>query len=195
MKRCRFLKVLLVMLLVATMVTPNVQAAVKLNKSKATIYVGETLTLKISGTKSKATWSTSDKNVATVSTKGKVTAKSEGEVTITAKVKNKKYQCNLTVKEKTLSDLIQYLKDKELISGEPTNVAYGMIGAIDGIKYLDSGVELYVFDTSSEVYKNMIDTMTVPLEGFNIDLDVSAINNEFVIFCDSEDVIDAFLEY
>lgn len=99
MKRCKLLSIFLVMLLVTTMVTPNVQAAVKLNKSKATIYVGETLTLKLTGTKKAVKWSSSDKTVATVSSKGKVTAKSEGNVTITAKVQSKKYTCKVTVKE------------------------------------------------------------------------------------------------
>ena len=53
-------------------------ATVKLNKKKLTLEVGKSETLKLTGTKSKITWSSSNKSVATVSTKGKVTAKKAG---------------------------------------------------------------------------------------------------------------------
>ncbi len=76
----------------------EVEAAVKMNKTKATIVKGKTLTLKVLGTKKKVTWSSSNKNVATVSSKGKVTAKKKGTCTITAKVGTKKYRCKITVK-------------------------------------------------------------------------------------------------
>jgi len=79
----------------------EVEAAVKMNKTKATIVKGKTLTLKVLGTKKKVTWSSSNKNVATVSSKGKVTAKRKGTCTITAKVAGKKYTCKITVKNPT----------------------------------------------------------------------------------------------
>lgn len=75
----------------------------KLNKTKATIYVGKTTTLKVTGTAKKVTWTTSNKNVATVSSKGKVTAKKAGTATITAKAGTKKLTCKVTVKEKTVA--------------------------------------------------------------------------------------------
>ncbi len=71
---------------------------VKLNKTKATIYVGETVTLKLKNNKKKVKWSTSNKKVASVTKKGKVTGKKEGKATITAKVGKKKYKCNMIVK-------------------------------------------------------------------------------------------------
>ena len=79
-------------------------ATVKLNKKKLTLEVGKSETLKITGTKSKITWSSSNKSVATVSTKGKVTAKKAGKATITAKVGTKKYSCTVTVKKATVQD-------------------------------------------------------------------------------------------
>lgn len=78
-------------------------ATVSLNKTKATIYVGNTLTLKISGSKQTVKWSTNASKVATVSSKGVVTAKSKGTATITATVGNKKYKCTVTVKEPSIS--------------------------------------------------------------------------------------------
>lgn len=106
-----FKKILLSVLIVITTLTisqttipqlPNssvVEAAsVKLNKTKYTLVKGSTYKLKISGTKKKVKWSSSNKSVATVNSKGKVTAKKKGTATITAKVGNKKYKCKITVK-------------------------------------------------------------------------------------------------
>ncbi len=75
----------------------------KLSKTKATIYVGKTTTLKVTGTAKKVTWSSSNKSVATVSSKGKVTAKKAGTATITAKAGTKKLTCKVTVKKKTVA--------------------------------------------------------------------------------------------
>jgi hypothetical protein len=74
-------------------------ATVKLKDKKLSLEVGETYTLKITGTKAKAAWTTSKKSVATVSKEGKVTAKKAGTATITATVNKKKYTCKVTVKE------------------------------------------------------------------------------------------------
>lgn len=84
----------------------TVEAApnIKISKKKATLYVGQTLTLKVKGTNKKVKWSSSKKSVATVSSKGKVKAKKKGTATITAKVGNKKYNCKVTVKAGLLVD-------------------------------------------------------------------------------------------
>lgn len=81
----------MVMVLIVPIAIPNssssvtVEAAtkVKLNKKKATLYVGKTLKLKVKGTSEKVEWSSNKKSVATVSAKGKVKA------TITATVGGK----------------------------------------------------------------------------------------------------------
>lgn len=72
-------------------------AKVKLNKKKATIYVGKSVQLKIKGTKSKVKWTSNKKSVAKVNFKGKVTGKKAGKAVITAKVDKKKYKCTVTV--------------------------------------------------------------------------------------------------
>lgn len=88
-------------------ITSNIKevnaATVKLNKKTTTLIKGKTLTLKVTGTKKKVTWKSSNKKVATVSTKGKVTAKKKGTATITAKVGKKKLTCKITVKNKKAS--------------------------------------------------------------------------------------------
>lgn len=79
----------------------TVEAAtkVKISKTKVTLKKGQKITLKISGTTKKVTWSSSNKKVATVNTKGKITAKDSGTAVITATVSGKKYTCKVTVKK------------------------------------------------------------------------------------------------
>lgn len=80
---------------------------IKLNKKKATITEGDTLTLKatVKPKKATVTWKTSNKKVATVKN-GKVTAKKAGKADITASIKTaagktKKAVCKVTVEKKT----------------------------------------------------------------------------------------------
>ena len=96
--RKRFGVVLVLAMLVSMLAMTVTASAAKLNKKKATITVGKTVTLKVKGTSAKATWSSSDEEVATVSSKGKVKGVSEGTATIKAKVGSKTYKCKVTVK-------------------------------------------------------------------------------------------------
>lgn len=87
-------------LIMPTATTTAQAAKIKLNKTKVYILKGESVKLKIKGTKKKVTWKSSKKKVATVSKKGKVKAKKAGKATITAKVKGKKYKCKVIVETK-----------------------------------------------------------------------------------------------
>ena len=69
-----------------------------LNKTSATLYMGDKLTLKVSGNSNKTTWSTSSKKIATVNSKGVVTPVKPGTVTITAKKNGETFKCKVTVK-------------------------------------------------------------------------------------------------
>ena len=74
-----------------------------LNKTKVTLYVGQSTTLKLSGAKVKK-WKSNDKNIATVNKNGKIVAKKKGTTTIVATTKNgKTYKCKVTVKNVSLS--------------------------------------------------------------------------------------------
>lgn len=108
--------ILLVMALLMTSIstisaTPTTVLAktkkVKLSKTKATVYVGKTVTLKLKNNKKKVKWSTSNKKVATVTKKGKVKGKKAGKATITATVGKKKYKCKVIVKTNKKSKNIQ----------------------------------------------------------------------------------------
>ena len=90
-------------LLIAVLILPyfRVQAkAVKLNKTKCMLSVGETVKLKLKNATGKVTWSSSSKKIAKVSKKGLVTAKAAGTVVITAKNNGKKYKCTITIGDK-----------------------------------------------------------------------------------------------
>lgn len=73
-------------------------ATIKVNKTKASVYVGQSTQLKLKGTSKKAKWSSNKKSVATVNSKGKVTGKKAGVAVISAKVGKKYYKCRVTVK-------------------------------------------------------------------------------------------------
>lgn len=93
------------MALTSVAITPSNNAAaakLKISKKKATLTVGKTLKLKVTGAK-KAKWSSSNSRVASVSQKGVVKAKSVGTAKITAKVKSKKVTCKVSVKSKKTS--------------------------------------------------------------------------------------------
>ena len=82
-------------------VVPTPVTSVTLNKTTASLKVGETLTLSATVNPSDATdktvtWTTSDATVATVSN-GVVTAKKLGTATITAKAGEKTASCTITV--------------------------------------------------------------------------------------------------
>lgn len=86
---------------------------VKLNKTSATLLLGKSTTLKLSGAKaSKVKWTSSKKSVATVKN-GKVKARKPGTTTITAKYKGKKYKCSVKVRKLTMAKIgTQYFISK-----------------------------------------------------------------------------------
>lgn len=82
---------------------------VAISPKTATLYTGQTKTLKATVSPSNATyktvtWSSSNKEIATVTSNGKVKAKKAGTVTITAKVKSTKVKttCKIKVKNPTV---------------------------------------------------------------------------------------------
>ncbi|MCC8051214.1 MAG: Ig-like domain-containing protein [Clostridiales bacterium] len=102
-KRAFLFVVMLLMLTIGMGMTSQAASTVKLNKTSATLYVTKTLKLKVTGTKKKVKWSSSNKKVAKVSSSGKVTAVKAGTAKIKAKVNGKTYVCKVTVKKAALS--------------------------------------------------------------------------------------------
>ena len=124
---------LAVLLVFASIPTINVSAAkIKLNKTKITIYVGKTVTLKVQNNKKKVKWTTSNKKIATVTKKGKVKGKRSGKATITATVGKKKYadvedeMYELKAKCDQLQKDFLRLIERDAEVFEPLSKAYGM---------------------------------------------------------------------
>lgn len=111
-KRVKSILVCIVLALCFSMVNPldyganslnHVQAAskIKLNKKNATLNVGKSLTLNITGTKNTVKWTSNKKSVVSIKKLGKykvkITAKKAGTTTITAKIGSKKLTCKIKV--------------------------------------------------------------------------------------------------
>ena len=84
-------------------VEPDNPTKITLNKTKATLYAGDTLSLKVSltpeETETALTWTSSKPKVAKVSSKGKVTALKAGTTTVTVTAENgKTATAKITVK-------------------------------------------------------------------------------------------------
>lgn len=94
----------------------------------------------------------------------------------------------------SLNDVCDFLESEGLVSGDKTEMAGEMIGAISGVKYADSNVEIYEYDTESDRYKTLVDTGKVMLDGFDMELTASAIHNQYVLFCDDASNADVVIE-
>lgn len=96
----------------------------------------------------------------------------------------------------TLADLETYLLEKGVLSGEKTETAASMIGAVSGFKYADSNAEFYEYDENSEAYKTLSSGGSVEIEGMSgYSVSATAINGKYVLIASadiSQDLIDAF---
>lgn len=104
--------VLMITVLLSGFSTKAQAATVKLNKTNISVQKGKTYQLKIKGTSSKVSWSSSNKKIATVSSSGKVTSVDTGTATITAKVSGKSYKATVKVVDAlSKKDFIVKVKD------------------------------------------------------------------------------------
>lgn len=99
---------------------------ISLSEKEKTIYVNQSFDLTIRNTKSKVSWSTSNKNVASIKKisayKYRITGKKSGSAKITAKIGGKKYTCNVNVKNKNNSN---NLKNNITYTSQSTD--YGVV--------------------------------------------------------------------
>ena len=105
---------LVVVILTVVLALPAVQmkaaTKVKISAKSATIYVGSTKTLSLTGAEgSDVKWTTSNKKIATVTSKGKVKGIKKGNAVITATYKGKEYTCKIKVKKPYLNYTIANL--------------------------------------------------------------------------------------
>ena len=106
---------------VSTSVLPAMAAKkMKLNKSKATVYVNKSVALRVSGTKKTVKWSTNNSQVVSVKKKGKtaatVKAKNVGTAKVYAKIGSKKLVCNVKVKKKITASVTPTLNPEAIVT-------------------------------------------------------------------------------
>jgi hypothetical protein len=137
------------MIAILTSVIPAqiASAAVKLNKSKLTLDVGDSFKLKLSESIQGIKWSTNDKAVATVS-KGTVEAVAGGSAVITATVGKKQYKCSVTVKDKKV-DIIYtaYIFDSSSIEEYVENYKKDNPDIMDVKKYDDEHIIVTIWES------------------------------------------------
>ena len=80
-----------------TNITTVNKNGLKISTIEKELKVGKKATLKVTGTKKKVTWSSSNSKIVKVDKKGKITAKKKGTATIYFKVDGKKYAVKVTV--------------------------------------------------------------------------------------------------
>ena len=115
-----------------------------MDKTSASLYVGESITLKGTITPSNTTmskviaWSSSNQNVATVDKSGKVVAKGVGSATITASTSNgKKVTATITVKKREVILSEQdVLKQFGLIKKDSYVVGFSLGTSIQDVRKL-----------------------------------------------------------
>ena len=146
----------------------NVQAAtVKLNKTKKTLYVGQTQQLTLKNYKKTVLWTSSDKSVASVDSDGLVTALKKGKATITATTaKGSTFTCKITVKNPYVSPKKATLKEGETlqlsvvgakaVSWSSSGKAYAKVsktGLVTAVKARDKVVTITATCDNGKKYK------------------------------------------
>lgn len=153
-KRMAFL---LAMILTVSAVVPEMMptakveaASVKLSHKGITLTRGQRYTLKVTGTKKKVSWKSSNSRIATVDKKGTVKGLREGSAVITAKVGKKKLTCKVAVRG-YYKTIYKALLTKGTITVKSGN--YNYTRTIQGFVLLDidkNGVpELIIKDTDA----------------------------------------------
>lgn len=102
--------------------------------------------------------------------------------------------------ERSLAGIEQYMLNAGYLTGERTQKAAEMLGAIDGFGY-DCGVEIYQYDTNSETYASVAAGEEIPLQGMNgYSVKFNAVNGEFALVLSNgkeadQALIDTFMAY
>lgn len=109
-KKSKLLSMVLVLTIVCSLFLPTVYAKPKtkigINSKKISLEVGEEYQLSLSGTVNNINWVTANEDVAIVDDDGLVTAVGTGKTKVTAKVKGKKYSCQVTVKQSAYTTIV-----------------------------------------------------------------------------------------
>lgn len=116
------------------------QAAAKISKTSKTLAVGQTYTLKVTGTTGNVTWSSSNKKIVKVSKTGKIRAIKKGTAVVTAKVNGRTLRCTVNVKK----NIINFVGNTPWKTGYYDIGQYGLLSNIEvtpiSLSYTSGGV-------------------------------------------------------
>ena len=130
---------------------PPVEVSVKLNKTSATLNIGDTLSLTATTTGSGSlSWSSDNTSVATVSN-GKVTAKGAGTATITATYGGKTATCKITVNKPVEVKLSLNKTSITLNVGETSTITANYSGASGKPAWSSSNTSVATVDSNGKV--------------------------------------------
>lgn len=92
---------------------------------------------------------------------------------------------NEQLENKTVNDVVNYLKGEGFLDGDQVKMASEYVGGIEGIKFksANGNVEIYEMDVNSEEYKSFVEDGYIIMSGIKVT--ASAINNKFLLLCES----------
>lgn len=159
MKNLKKCALALIMVTAFAMVVPNnVQAASKLKKTKVTIAVGKSYTLKTTSKVKKVTWKISKKSVAKISKKKaksvKITAVKKGKAVVSVKIGKKTYKCKVTVVDPKISM-------KSINLNVDSSTILKVTGGTGAIKWSTSNNSIATVNSSGKVTGKKAGTTTV----------------------------------
>lgn len=144
--------------------TITVKDTTAINKTAASISVGDKTTLKItykgkSVSSKSVKWTTSNKKVATVSSTGVVAAKKAGKATITATYKGTKVTCKVTVTPKIgiSNTTLDLLTQEEF----PLAIYEGAVWVKTGVKWTTSNKKVATVNSKGVVTAKKAGTATI----------------------------------
>lgn len=104
--------------------------------------------------------------------------------------------CGTKQDDSTLTDMENYLANNGLLDGNRIEPMAALIGAVEGFKYVGTGIEVYEYDIKSDAYKKLVKNKSVAVEGFGTELPVAAVNGKYVLFYSGDDsVVDVFKSF
>lgn len=142
----RLLSIILVVTLIlgsfsAMTVNSDAASSIKLSKTSATFYLGDTYKLTLKNAKAnKVIWSSADKKIATVKN-GLVTSKKTGFTKITAKYKNKTYTCKIKIKDSYIVDASTNME-----TGRDFSYSFSIFNPTNHVITLDSVTVVDILD-------------------------------------------------
>lgn len=155
--------------------TAQAASGIYINETNLILEVDHYKTLRIGGTGKKATWSTSNRNVATVSSTGKVFAKAPGSATITAYSGGQRIRCKVNV---------IFMKEKVSLTKNQTTTLT-VYGAKKEVTYVSSNPSVATVSDSGKVKALSTGTtmITANVDGkeINSQVNVVGLNHDAIV--------------